>query len=264
MQFGEEVRMARLFWGVLALLGAGSLLPASGPQLGTVGEAQINLPSGGRVLYSQLDNPSGWLIPDQDFGSSYGPAYDAEAADDFVVTSPDGWDLLTLNTPGALNADAPLPLWVSVLFYKPAGFGVPEPGAPLFDCQFPANTTFASDHGDLSIEVDCTLPPGAYWFSQQVRVDYLPSFQQHFWGSRDSTSNLPAVWRNPSNGFGTGCDEWDTVSNCLPDRGEDMLFELRGQEHDPDAVPAIGPLGILLSTLALAAAATYLTARRPS
>ena len=45
---------------------------------------------------------------------------------------------------------------------------------------------------------------------------------------RTLQANDPAVWRNPGDGFFTGCTNWTTLSTCYQDVGWDLLFSLGG------------------------------------
>lgn len=218
-------------------------------------EGTMNVSSTGyEVLHSQLDGASGEAFWDIDYVSGE-DNYDAAAADDFIVTSPAGWDVRHIFTPGMVQAGEGI-VWVNTTFYADAG-GLP--GAPLPDCDFPANLDFTTDGtGDLSINVDCNAPAGVVWFSQQVRT--LDSEPFHHWSTRNSAAGNPFVWKNPGNGFGTGCIDWTPAELCGSDSA-DTLFEVYGQENGSGGVPAIGPLGIVFLLLILGCSSAYVLGR---
>lgn len=236
------------------------------------GDGAFSLPSGdGVVVWSQLDDPSGYALVDQAFESWYA-SYNSEAADDFMVqvSGPEcEFAVDGVSTAGVQFTPGTDPLFVNVAFYADAG-GLP--GAPLPDCEFPANTNFVSDgNGDLAIEVDCpgfqTFSYNTFWVSQQVRQDYLIQ-GIHYWATRASTELAPAAWRNPGNEFGTGCFDWQPANEVCRAMGQDLLMELSGY-FVPNScppfggdVPAVGPVGVVILAVACGAGATWTLYRR--
>ena len=71
------------------------------------------------------------------------------------------------------------------------------------------------------------LRPGrTYWLSAQVNMDFVCCGQ---WGwmlrAGEGTS---ALWRNPGDGWGSGCIDWTPVPECYPGApGEEFMFEVR-------------------------------------
>jgi len=231
----------------------------SGPYTGTPAGT-----STGDVLWSQLDDPTGSAFTDQSFEAVYA-AYDSWGGDDFDM-SVGGCataGLGSLFTPGSLTVAGSNPFFVNVAFYKDAG-GVP--GAVFAGCDFPANTNFTSaGDGDLTIDVEgCKPPPGLVWFSQNVRMDFN-LFGQHYWATRASANLDPGVWKNPGNGFGNGCTDWQPANAVCGMTGEDWLFELSEWGYAGarcGGVPAIGPFGVVVLVLALGGGSAYVLRRR--
>jgi hypothetical protein len=48
------------------------------------------------------------------------------------------------------------------------------------------------------------------------------------WVESTIQTNDPAVWRNPGDGFFTGCTNWTALTTCYQDVGPDLLFSLGG------------------------------------
>jgi len=72
------------------------------------------------------------------------------------------------------------------------------------------------------------LKPGRYWLSVQVNMDYLTSGGWS-WEWRTSQNGKPAVWKNPGDGFDTGCTGYRPEAECIDFRGgPDHMFELLG------------------------------------
>jgi hypothetical protein len=210
---------------------------------------------GGEVLYDQTDH-AGATVPDQDFEAVY-DQYDCAGADDFVVTAP-SWTILGVNTKGT-HSGTPAVIHVDIAFYPDAG-GRPAEQAL---CAFPETTSFVNDGGDLTITLpsSCALSPGVYWVAQSVRQNLEPS-GQHLWGNRTEQSGHASVWRNPENGFGSGCTDWGTQADCGFAGGPDLLFQIVGELGGGDPVPALGPLGRTVLVFAIGAAAAWILRRR--
>jgi hypothetical protein len=254
-----KARNFALVLGAALVLVAGSFANAAFVK-SVNGNSSMNQVSGGDVLFSQLDDPSGSAWTDQEFEAVYA-AYTSEGGDDFSVGDAAGWDLTTIATPGVQTAGG-TPFFVNHFFYADGGG---QPGAVLDDCDFPGNTNFVHDVGDLSTNVEgCNVPSGTAWFSQNVRQDFVP-FGQHFWATRLNSNGSEAVFRNPGNGFGSGCIDWGPANTVCGMIGKDFSFELLGAVRDVDGpVPAVGPFGIALMVLGLGAGSAYVMRRRSS
>jgi hypothetical protein len=84
-----------------------------------------------------------------------------------------------------------------------------------------------SQHGNLSIKLkhSLTLTPGKYWISVAVNMAYRAGGE---WGWETTVKKVGswAMWRNPKNGFGTGCKSYTNLRTCLGDLGPSMIFML--------------------------------------
>ncbi len=79
---------------------------------GSAGVVPPGIRAPAAVLYSQLDNPAGNGVPDQDFEAGF-DGYDSIAADDFVVTDPSGWTIQQVSTVGTYDPAGRLLRWMS-------------------------------------------------------------------------------------------------------------------------------------------------------
>lgn len=186
------------------------------------------------VLWDQRDQVSGDGIPDQDFEAEL-DEFDSQAADDFVVDWPDGWRVEGIFTVGDQSLERTAGS-VDVAIHADVG-GRPAAGA-MPGCQ--ADELVPTDEDDGSFELRlpelCDLPPGRYWLVLQTNQDFDPD-GQHFWSSRLATRGLPALWRNPNDGFDTGCRDWGTLAACETGGSfPDLLFALEGTLLDPPPV----------------------------
>lgn len=262
------------FRKILVLMAVGCLLTAVAyadtPSMaaGASGNATFAEPDGGAVvLYDQVGNPSGNGVPDQDFEASY-DAYDSEAADDFDVDWPDGWDISGVNTVGTTGGGASSA--VNVTFYTDNG-GTPLGGTEV--CSYPGVTDYTDVAGSLSINLDppCHLDMGLHWVAIQTSQNFGAS-GQHFWSNRTDQANAPSHWRNPGNGFGNGCTDWDTVPNCAVGGSfPDLQFQIVGTQGVPPLpddptieVPTLGQFGLAALILSLLGAGVARLRRRNS
>jgi hypothetical protein len=198
--------------------------PVSGLQMDSGATAKAPAPlAPGSVLYNQYNNASSGDVTSQNFEAA-NDAFDSEAADDFVVPAGQMWDITTVDVQGDYSGSGPV-VTFNVVFYSnnPA---TNLPGAALA-------TRLASGYvdtsGDFAITLtsSVTLGSGAYWVGVQANMD-LASGGQWFWHNRSVTSNQGAAWRNPGNGFGTGCTAFGRRTTCLGGTDPDQVFSLTG------------------------------------
>lgn len=179
------------------------------------------------VLYDQTDNPANNGFPDQDFEAAY-DAYDSEGADDFVIPAGDlGWQIESIDTIGTTGTAGTAT--VDVTFYtNAAGGGDPDlPGTAV--CTY-TGLTPTDSNGSFTIDLptSCTLPSGTYWVAIQTNQDFGAS-GQHFWSNRSVQSGSEGVWRNPGDGFASGCITWTPLGICgVGGSFPDALFRLNG------------------------------------
>ena len=202
------------------------------------------------LLYDQTDNATANGAPDQDFEAAFN-AYDSEAADDFVVTAATGWDVERVTTVGTFTPGGGPTASVDVIFYaNSAGGGDPDlPGAPVAGCSYAAIIPTSQVGGSYVIDLPtvCALPAGTFWLSVQANQNFTPN-GQHFWSDRTVQSGSEAAWRNPGNGFGSGCVTFTpkTVCGVGDPISPDFLFQILGQI----GVPTDADLSILKTGLA--------------
>ena len=187
-------------------------------------------PSGsGQILFNQMSF-SGSGMPTQRLVPP-GP-FDAEGADDFVVPA-GGWTI------GQFNFGMPQfglernPGMVDIRVYPNASG---EPGGPAV-CSY--NGVTANMHGTQQLRVPlpapCVLGPGTYWLSLQRSNGPLR------WAVGSPNPHPPPFvlgergrWRNPGDGFDTGCTNWSDMTTCLDKKGQPIgggpqyLFQVCG------------------------------------
>ena len=88
----------------------------------------------------------------------------------------------------------------------------------------------ADSQGSFEIELDraVRLRPGhTYWLSVQANQDF-GCCGQWGWAWRTGVDGNLAVWKNPGDGFGSGCVDWARTGDCFGEGfGDDLMFEVR-------------------------------------
>ncbi len=208
---------------------------------GIGGVAPAPRPDGSNVLlYGQFDGPSGNGVPDQDFEASFN-AFDAWAADDFVVPAGTTWLVDEVRTVGTTGT--PGGATVSVTFYanSPGGGDPDLPGAAVPGCSYTGLVpTDVAGSFTIVLPTVCSLAAGAYWVGIQTAQN-VASFGQHFWSNRTVQTGSEAVWRNPGDGFATGCLDWEPQTECGVGGGAapDLLFQIFGNVGGADLALAL-------------------------
>jgi hypothetical protein len=185
----------------------------------TIGEAPL-----GVSLYDQFSGAcAADAISSQNFETAFN-SFDDEAADDFVVPAGQIWTVQEVDVLGLYFGAGPASSF-NVVFYADAGG---FPGA--VECSLP-NQPFTQTATLFSITLPtlCVLSPGTHWVSVQTNQNLNPN-GQWFWSNRTPQANNGAAWRNPGNGFGTGCAGFGRRSVCVVGTAAcpDQAFRLLG------------------------------------
>ena len=177
---------------------------ASGPIPNS--SAQFPIQPRGSVLYDQSGTAANGAAIQ--FSNS---AYDSEGADDFVVTDASGWSVSGLNLQTSFSAAPPGGVTYDVNFYADSGG---TPGATAA-CSYPgvAGTLDGTATAlSISLPAPCDLAQGTYWLSVVPNMTWPPQF---YWSlGADATIGAPGQWRNPADGYGSGCTAWSPLTAC--------------------------------------------------
>jgi hypothetical protein len=189
--------------------------------------------SAGSILFDQLTGFTLGQVPAQRFVPP-GPI-DAEAAEDFMVFNAQGWTIGEFNFEIGFSATEPI---VDIRVY-PDDNG--QPGGPVL-CSYDGIATIQHGFGELGVRIRvplptaCVLGQGRYWVSL-VRSD--GSAMKWADGSPDPfpppfVLGAHGHWRNPGDGFASGCTNWSDITTCLVDGepigggGTDFKFRICG------------------------------------
>ncbi|MFZ2236088.1 MAG: hypothetical protein WAV67_06895, partial [Dokdonella sp.] len=186
-------------------------------------------PAGTTVLYTQTGASLGGGT-NQNFATAQ-DAYDGELADDFVVPA-GGWGVNSVNFPITASAggNVTLATW-NITFYS-NGAGIP--GAADVGCTYLAQpgtgATAAGGTITVTLPTQCNLTAGTHWFSAQSNLDFAAGGQT-FWSNYPAPAvGADAVFRNPGDGFATGCTTFTSVVTCaVGGSAPNYIFQLLGR-----------------------------------
>ena len=163
--------------------------------------------AGAETLFDQVDVTSPQSINSQDFPTA-NDAFDAMAADDFVVPAGQTWKLDSAVARGN-NSGTGVAATARITIFADAGGA---PGAQVFSTVAPV-----TDYPRMQLAfAGPTLAAGTYWVGFQAILDPGPSapFSQWFWAENSERAGALAMYRNPGDGFNTGCTTFTLKSSC--------------------------------------------------
>ena len=239
----------------LALVGVAN---PSGPRYRFVATAGATPAGSESILFDQFTGFTLGHVPSQRFVPP--GIFDGESAEDFEVFDAQGWTIGEFKFEVAAGSE---PTMVDIRVY-PDSTG--QPGKPAL-CSYDGVATTL--HGfqqpqvlRVPLPTACSLGQGRYWVSVvrsdgsgMAWADGLPNpFPPPFvLGSRGH-------WRNPGDGFGTGCTDWSDITTCLVEgkkgrepiggSGEQFKFQICGVVG-LDGSPAGCPEEVVSSNLAI-------------
>ena len=195
--------------------------------------------AGAEVLYDNIDLTSPQSINSQDFNAANN-AFDAMAADDFVIPAGEKWTITGALVRG--NNDGSVPATsANVTIFADAGG---TPGAEVF-----SGVATATDYPRMNLTFAAPeLSAGIYWFGVSAILDPGASapFNQWYWAENSEPVGAPAMYRNPGNGFSTGCTSFTVKSTCIFVTGDPVhpapgqSFNLSGTRVGPPVTPSAG------------------------
>src|SRR5262245_29426675 len=221
-------RSAAVLAIVVALRPSGhSQVPQISPDAGRHAHAVSPAGALSAILYEQTSGASTASTNSQNFEPA-NDTLDDELADDFVVPGGQTWSVNEVDAIGIYyNGPGPAASFNVVIYSDSGTF----PGTPV--CTR-STAPFANVSGSFNIALSpaCALTAGVYWVSVQANEDSSTA-GLWAWTNRTIASNSGAAWRNPGNGFGTGCTTFGRRTACTNTTDPGELFALRGTIDPP-------------------------------
>jgi hypothetical protein len=144
----------------------------------------------------------------------------SRGADDFSVPS-GRWTVTVVVALGSLPRRAKPINSENVVFYHDRD-GAPGSVIARFNDIIPLDP--GSGRQRIPLTSGVTLGAGTYWVSVQVTKPY----SYWLWKTTSDANGASAKWKNPLDGFGSGCTDWSDVGRCGVTEGPGFMFVLRG------------------------------------
>jgi len=192
------------------------------------------------VLYDQTDSGAGGWIGSTNFLNNVAyDSLDSQGADDFQVPADKFWQVSTVTVHGLYTGDSGTPYVQSMLIQIYSNSGSNLPALLLYSTTIAAGQISGLESGTfvMNLPSAVTLGPGRHWLSVQAnkQVDGESGYQWH-WRERAVQSFSPSAWRNPGDGYATGCTTFQSrLSECDHpglSTNPDLLFKLEGATVD--------------------------------
>jgi hypothetical protein len=194
---------------------------------GTV-HAAPSVPDALTTLFDNNSNDTGNAVSSQNFEPAF-DAFDAEAADDFTVPGGHVWKVNQVVVTGVYFSGPATA--ENVRFYTNQG-SLPN------ELKHEYVGVVGTDSGGsfvITLPTAATLPGGSpgsagktYWVSVQANMDLTAG--QWFWSTSTNSPGNDAAWRNPGDGFGTGCTTFTRELDCVAASGPSHMFALAGTD----------------------------------
>jgi hypothetical protein len=198
--------------------------PSAEPMATAKGEGAVRATRVAGTIYSQLDNDTGVSIVSQHFETRF-LSFDSQGADDFEISRKAVVKQVMVD--GVYFAGKGPANSIHVTFYENASGA---PGAVVQDVPH-APFTDTTGRGSFLVSLPkLTLKPGTYWLSVFVNMPFTRG--EWGWSTNKAVRRRGSLWRNPGDGFGTGCTSWKKTLQCfLAGEGGDFSFALLGKGH---------------------------------
>jgi len=180
------------------------------------------------VLFNQIDETSPQSYPSQDFETEFN-AFDSTGADDFSIPPGFSWTIESVLARGTTRGTG-VGTTARVTFYED---GLDAPGAVIATR---TGTVTGFPRQQVAIPSPPTLASGSYWISVEslMPAGSGESPNQWYWAVNDAGPfGAEAVYRNPGDGFTTGCTVFTPRTDCIftgttnvP--AEDLSFSISG------------------------------------
>ena len=161
--------------------------------------------------------PNGDGISAQNFEAEF-DAYDNEGAADFKIPAGTKCKVKTVAITGQFSAAGPSESITMTISKNDGGV----PGAEK------CTATLAAPGPNYVVPfTDCRLRAGKYWLHGYVTMSFTAA-GQWYWNTTNDQLLTDDLWRNPGDGFASGCTDWGTILNCIG-LDYEYLFAINGR-----------------------------------
>jgi hypothetical protein len=188
-------------------------------------------PDDRQVLWFQDDLSTGVGIVSQDFDAPQ-DAYDSQGADDFSIPKGTTWRIQVINVSGTHFGSGGRLRSLNLVIYKDSVDRPSRPGEVVASVSDRHIKSGRDGNYQIVLAEDIKLPKGKYWLSMQGN----PESGEWGWMTTSRRLGKTAAWRNPADGYQTGCTDYQPQRHCFDDIGQggDFMFSLYGRRQFAD------------------------------
>lgn len=245
-----STRTIRLFgWGAVAVLFSVSATPSfaanhapglsagaaqgavrGAPGLSTTGGVAQRVSAPAQVvtaLYDQTTDDSGIAVVSQNF-EAVNDAYDSQMADDFTVPAAHRWQITSITALGQyFNGTGPASSFNVTIYKAQPTKGIPTTVVKTFTGVVPS----VDSAGTVTLPLTpFNLTQGVFWVSVQANLDSNVGGEWGWENQATTRTGWTPDFRNPGNGFGTGCITWGRELTCVGAGGAGLMFTIYGTD----------------------------------
>jgi len=169
------------------------------------------------TCFSHTGHNSGVGILSQNFTDAADTRYDARGVDDFTLAT--ACRIAQVTVVGDFFKGTGPARSETVTFYTNRGNA---PGRVISSVRIQGSRSGAGTF-TIRLKHPVTLSKGRHWLSVQVNMD--GDAGEWSWNTSRTRSGIKAKWRNPHDGFHTGCTTYRPMQLCIGDSGEGPDFE---------------------------------------
>jgi hypothetical protein len=182
---------------------------------------------GAKLLYDQSESDNGQAIRAENFEPALDD-YDSEAADNFKVPAGQTWKISEVYVEGIYFEGSRSNDSFNVTFYRSRKGKIGERVKTCANASYRHDTQF--DLGSEYITCKVELKKGSYFVAVQANTIYFEGGEWG-WTTNNTVRGAASLWRNPRDGFATGCTDFTTTTICIPNgEGGDFAFALYGKQ----------------------------------
>ena len=179
------------------------------------------------ALYDQTTDDSGYATVSQNFEAT-NDAFDSQMADDFTVPAAHRWRITSITALGAYFGGSGPASSFNVTIYKAQPIkGIPTTVVKTFTGVVPS----VDSAGTVTLPLTpFNLTQGVFWVSVQANLDSNVGGDWGWENQATTRTGWTPDFRNPGNGFGTGCVTWSRELACTSTGGFGLMFTIYGTD----------------------------------
>ncbi len=203
----------------LSTAGLAQASSASAPTLNHPGRSTARVVDAAGSCYQQLDHDAYIYVWSEKFSESELDSFTSRGADDFSLSAP--CVVRSIDVLGGYGDGAGPAYSENVVVYEDSHG---RPGAVITRQTVVVGSDMSGSF-HLTLHRAVPLGPGTYWVSVRANTSY---YQGSNWGWEvtNDLTGTGALWKNPGDGFGTGCTTYQPLTACATIDAPDFMFSI--------------------------------------